>query len=92
MAIKVIAPTQPTLKVAQAPAKQVDVFVQRGVPGPVGPQGIQGMQGVQGPVGPIGPAGADGTAAVIEHIADVTPHPAYDDLPSLTLQFENGLV
>lgn len=26
------------------------------------------------------------------HVNDATPHPAYDDLPSLTLIFENGLV
>jgi hypothetical protein len=26
------------------------------------------------------------------HIADDDPHPAYDDIPSLTLLFENGLV
>lgn len=27
-----------------------------------------------------------------EHVADTTPHPAYDDLPSLSLLFQNGLV
>lgn len=26
-----------------------------------------------------------------QHVTDPTPHPAYDDLPSLTLLFENGL-
>lgn len=26
------------------------------------------------------------------HVADETPHPAYDDLPSLRLLFENGLI
>jgi hypothetical protein len=31
-------------------------------------------------------------ASVGAHIADTTPHPAYDDLPSLTLRFLNGLV
>jgi hypothetical protein len=34
---------------------------------------------------------ATGTA-LTEHIGDPTPHPAYDDLPSLRLLFENGLV
>jgi hypothetical protein len=29
---------------------------------------------------------------VAAHVADPTPHPAYDDLPSLTLIFNNGLV
>lgn len=27
-----------------------------------------------------------------EHIASPTPHPAYDDMPSLSLIFENGLI
>lgn len=42
-----------------------------------------------------GPAGQDGesdSGLVTVHIADTTPHPAYDDLPSLTLLFENGLI
>lgn len=26
------------------------------------------------------------------HLADTTPHPAYDDMPSLALLFENGLI
>ena len=43
-----------------------------------------------GPRGPQGEPGA-GTADLIAHIVDLTPHPAYDDLPSLRLLFENGL-
>lgn len=31
-------------------------------------------------------------AVILAHINDVTPHPVYDDLPSLTLLFENGLI
>lgn len=31
-------------------------------------------------------------ATVTTHVNDLTPHPAYDDLPSLSLLFENGLV
>lgn len=27
-----------------------------------------------------------------EHLSDPTPHAAYDDLPSMTLIFENGIV
>lgn len=30
--------------------------------------------------------------AVDIHVADATPHPAYDDMPSLSIIFENGLV
>lgn len=48
--------------------------------------------GPQGPPGVPGQDGEDGTAAVVAHIADTTPHPAYDDTPSLTLIFENGLI
>jgi len=27
-----------------------------------------------------------------DHVDDNTPHPAYDDIPSLNLLFENGLI
>jgi hypothetical protein len=36
--------------------------------------------------------GGDGGLALTNHISDNTPHPAYDDMPSLTLLFNNGLV
>lgn len=37
--------------------------------------------------------GITGDPAALEaHIASATPHPAYDDIPSLTILFENGLV
>ncbi len=43
-------------------------------------------------VGPIGPQGLPGADAdVTTHVADTTPHPAYDDLPSLSLLFESQL-
>lgn len=45
--------------------------------------------------GVAGPPGADGLDAddlMALHILDPTPHPAYDDMPSLTLLFENGLI
>lgn len=31
-------------------------------------------------------------AALLSHINSETPHPAYDDLPSMTLLFENGIL
>ncbi|MER7433121.1 hypothetical protein ABT341_00175 [Pseudonocardia alni] len=31
-------------------------------------------------------------SAIGEHVSADTPHPVYDDLPSLTLLFENGLI
>lgn len=52
--------------------------------------------GPMGPPGPPGPPGAaEGIGATIfnAHINNPTPHPAYDqDIVSLTLLFENGLV
>lgn len=37
-------------------------------------------------------ASASDNAPLLEHIANATPHPVYDDLPSFTLLFENGLL
>lgn len=31
-------------------------------------------------------------AKLAEHILDPEPHPAYDDIPSFALIFENGLI
>ena len=45
-----------------------------------------------GQPGPPGPAGPSGGVALAAHVLDTAPHPAYDDLPSLALIFENGLV
>ena len=56
-----------------------------------GPQGEKGDKGDTGATGPQGPAGPDGTAAAEAHTADTKPHPAYDDIPSLSILFENGL-
>jgi hypothetical protein len=39
-----------------------------------------------------GPGGGIDSADLTAHIVDSTPHPAYDDLPSLTLLFQNGLI
>ena len=44
-----------------------------------------------GPQGPPGPPGNGEASLLPEHIASLTPHPAYDDLPELTLLFENGM-
>lgn len=56
--------------------------------------------GPPGPRGPVGPTGAPGSGAIDDyardiislHLVDPTPHPAYDDLPDLSLIFENGLI
>lgn len=41
--------------------------------------------------GPAGPPGA-GAFELQQHIDNSLPHPAYDDIPTLTLIFNNGLV
>lgn len=62
-----------------------------------------GARGPAGPEGPAGPAGLDTAAvtslaqaiaadAIAAHVVDAEPHPAYDDIPSLTLIFENHLI
>jgi len=47
---------------------------------------------ILGTSGPQGPKGESGLAALSTHINSATPHPTYDDLPSLGLLFENGLI
>ena len=42
--------------------------------------------------GPQGLPGESSSEAMSLHILDPTPHPVYDDLPSFTLLFENGLI
>lgn len=64
--------------VVQDSRDPIIVEVNTTIPGPRGPQGV--------------PGDANDGGALATHIVDTTPHPAYDDLPSLTLLFENGLV
>lgn len=56
---------------------------------------------VAGPPGPKGDPGDLEDLSVVQELIDTTvaahrqsaqPHPAYDDIPSLTLIFENGLI
>lgn len=48
-----------------------------------GPMGLQGIQG---------PAGPEAIGAITTHINALLPHPVYDDIQSLVLLFENGIV
>lgn len=43
-----------------------------------------------GPAGPPGPQG--GTDLIDLHLIDPTPHPVYDDMPDLSLLFDNALI
>lgn len=56
---------------------------------------VQGPQGEPGSVvGGISPEAAQELidTNIDVHVNDTTPHPAYDDTPSLVLLFNNGLV
>ena len=52
---------------------------------------VPASKGDRGEPGPKGDSGIDNTA-LINHIIDDEPHPAYDDMLDLTLLFENGLI
>lgn len=49
-------------------------------------------QMIQDAIADIGGGGGDGGAALTAHINSLTPHPVYDDGPSLALLYENGKV
>lgn len=83
MNIEIIAPANPEIRLSKAAASaSLGLFASRGERGPQGAQGVQGIQG---------PKGDTDLAAINAHIDDSTPHPTYDDIPSLTLLFENRI-
>lgn len=56
-----------------------------------------GPAGAEGPIGTIDGGGLQVIEDLIDstvqaHVDAAEPHPAYDDLPSLVLLFENGLI
>ena len=71
----------------------------RGERGPVGPAGASayelavanGFTGTEEEWLAIFVTHDDLDAVIYDHVADPEPHPAYDDIPSLTLLFENGI-
>lgn len=89
MSVQVIRPAPPNVVINERPQTGVGINALRGQQGPQGPAGPKGDKGDPGE---RGEKGDSDLAAINNHIADTTPHPAYDDLPSLTLQFENGLI
>ena len=77
-----------------APVESIDLTVGSGQIVDLGVS-IVSPPGPQGPPGPPGPPGPDsqGTSeAVITHINSTSPHPVYDDGPSLFLLYENAKV
>lgn len=71
--------------------------------GLLGPQGLKGDIGLQGPQGVSGVTTVTGgvtesqvtdavATAVQNHVQAPAPHPVYDDIPDLTILFENGLI
>lgn len=72
----------------------IEVFTETSTPiieVPIGMRGPRGPEGPEGPIGPQGLKGEDADDLLNLHIEDGTPHSAYDDMPNLTLLFENGL-
>lgn len=59
-----------------------------------GPPGDDGPPGEPGPPGGISESAAQDMidTSIGVHVAAPEPHPAYDDLPSIRLIFENGLI
>ena len=87
MALIVKRPTPPKVTVVQDVPKHIDLFYNRG-------ESAYEVAVANGFVGTEQAwlASIDGNVAIQEHVQSTTPHPAYDDLPSLNLLFENGLI
>lgn len=64
----------------------------RGPQGDRGLQGYEGEKGQKGDTGPTGPTGPINTEAINAHITSETPHSVYDDMPNLTIIFENRII
>lgn len=75
-----------------------DEIILINVPGPGDPTAVEVVSPGDGVTTiPSGGLGSDVVQEMIDdsidvHVEAVEPHPAYDDLPSLSLIFENGLV
>lgn len=78
--IEVVSRTQ---RLVVNPAEATVSVINAGPPGPTGPTG---------PPGPPGDDAETSIGTVMEaHVNSPTPHPAYDDMPDLTILLENGL-
>lgn len=87
MALVIRRPAATKVVVTTPPPKEIDLYYNRGESAyeVAKANGFQGSQTEW-------LASIDGNAAVEAHIESQTPHPAYDDLPSMSLLFENGLI
>lgn len=87
MALIIHRPSNPVVNITNEPPKSIALFYNRG-------ESAYEVAKASGFIGTQAEwlASIDGTAAVAAHIADQTPHPVYDDIPSLNLLFENGLI
>ncbi len=65
---------------------------EQGPPGPQGEPGTPGTPGQDGQDADLDVVRAEIDSAVDIHIDDPEPHPAYDDMQSLQLTFENALL
>ena len=83
-----------SVKIVAQPIRRISI-TNRGEDGVQGPQGKSAYQ-VAVDNGFTGTEAqwlaSIGASAIATHVADPEPHPAYDDIPSLTLLFENGIV
>ena len=90
----VVEPPLPDVEVVvQPPLPEVDIVISEvGLVGPDGPAGPIGPQGPQGPAGSNVVIGGVSSNDMILHVNSPTPHPAYDDGPSLMLLYQNAKV
>lgn len=101
MPIKIIAEPTTVVTVKHAQQGNIGVYWNRGEQGPVGPVGPEGPSAYEIAVSNgftgtesewLASLQADATDQIEAHRVNATPHPAYDDIASLTLLFENGLI
>lgn len=57
-----------------------------------GPKLVAAIDQIVGRVNEISVGQESSEPLLLAHLADETPHPVYDDIPSLVLVFENGLI
>lgn len=101
MPIRIVAEPTSVVTVKHAQQGNIGVYWNRGEQGPTGQTGAEGASAYEVAVANgftgtepewLASLQADATDQIEAHITNPTPHPAYDDIASLTLLFENGLI